>query len=137
MNSVNIEELYTWSQSIGEIEICAEISKKDKKSLIVDLKRNWIRVSIGSSVLLEGKLFKDIVVDDCNWYIEEDTHLFITLEKSNKKEWWSCLIEGGKKIDTTKLVPEESSISDFKGPERSMIEKMMYEQRMKMEENQK
>lgn len=80
--------------------------------------------------IIEGKLHKRIKVEDSTWYIE-DGKLKIDMAKVKVDEWWKHVCEGDPEIDTTKLKPEDSQLSDLDGETRSVVEKMMYDQRQK------
>lgn len=93
-------------------------------------KPNHLRVEIRGSVVVDGKLKNRVKSEDCTWYLEEGK-LMVELAKTSGDAWWAAVCEGDPEIDTTKLQPEESKLSDLDGETRGVVEKMMYDQRQK------
>jgi arsenate reductase-like glutaredoxin family protein len=84
--------------------------------------------------LVEGKWFKKINPGESFWNIERDgdkATLNVTIEKFEGQNWWKSLLQGDIEIDTQKVEPENSKLSDLDGDTRSTVEKMMFDQAQK------
>lgn len=53
--------------------------------------------------------------------LEDQEVILIHLEKVNKQQWWANVLTHHPKIDTTKIQPENSKLSDLDGETRSVV----------------
>jgi len=129
---------YKWTQTIKDVDITVPIPSNLKgRDLAVQIQKTKLSVAIkGKEPIMEGTLAHAIHVDESSWTLETtaDTavkELAIHLDKVNQMEWWPHVLTHHPKIDTTKIQPENSKLSDLDGETRAMVEKMMFDQRQK------
>ncbi|KAI5371001.1 putative CS domain, HSP20-like chaperone, NudC family [Septoria linicola] len=127
---------YKWTQTIQDLDLSAPIPANLKgKDLDVKITKTALKAGIkGQEPIIDGTFPHPILVDDSTWTLETTStgkELSIHLDKVNKMEWWAHVVTSAPKIDTSKISPENSSLSDLDGETRSMVEKMMFDQRQK------
>jgi len=124
---------YMWTQTLGALEVYVDVPPGVKaKQIVCDIGGETLKVGVkGSPLILEGKMHSKVKPDDCMWTLLDNKCVQITLEKFDNMKWWSCVMQGDAGIDTKKIVPENSKLSDLDGETRMTVEKMMYDQRQK------
>lgn len=129
---------YVWHQTLEEISAYIPLPDHTKATMInVKIGINDFKFSMKdkpNEPVLDAKWCKKINAGESIWNIEKDGDkrtLAITLEKFEGKNWWNCLLIGDIEIDTQKVEPENSKLSDLDGETRSTVEKMMFDQAQK------
>jgi len=127
---------YKWTQTIADVDVTAIVPANIKgRDLDVKITKTSLRAGLrGQEPIIEGTLPHSILVDESAWTLETTPtgkELAIHLDKVNKMEWWPHVITSAPKIDTSKISPENSKLSDLDGETRTMVEKMMYDQNQK------
>lgn len=122
---------YSWTQSLQEACIVVRVPKgTNAKQLEVEIKREYLRVGVkgANTPIIDGELSEPVKKEDCFWNLADD-NLEITLQKINTMHWWKNVIKEDPEINTQKVEPENSKLSDLDGETRQTVEKMMFDQR--------
>jgi len=124
---------YTWTQTLSALEVFVDVPPGIKaKQIVCDIGVESLKLGVkGQPCILEGKLHSKVKPDDCMWTLLDNKMVQVTMEKLDGMKWWNCVMQGDATIDTKKIVPENSKLSDLDGETRMTVEKMMYDQRQK------
>ncbi|XP_057451844.1 protein BOBBER 1 [Lotus japonicus] len=131
-NGMDLEK-YSWTQTLQEVTVNVPVPHGTKSRFVVcEIKKNHLKVGLkGQPPIIEGEFFRPVKPDDCYWSIEDQSALSILLTKHDQMDWWKCLVKGDPEIDTQKVEPENSRLSDLDAETRQTVEKMMFDQRQK------
>jgi hypothetical protein len=121
---------YKWTQTIKDLDLTIPISATLRaRDLDISLTKTHLKVAIkGQNPIIDADFHKQIRVDDSTWTLETvkaGKEVAVHLDKANGMEWWSCVVKGAPELDTSKIQPENSQLSELDGETRGMVEKMM------------
>ncbi|KAK2736226.1 hypothetical protein FQN57_000824 [Myotisia sp. PD_48] len=129
---------YKWTQTIKDADVTISVPAETRgKDLDVVLTKAKLKVALkGKEPFIDGSFPHPILVDESTWTLETTSappgkEISVHLDKMNKLEWWPHIVTTAPKVDVTKITPENSQLGDLDGATRSMVEKMMYDQRQK------
>ncbi|KAL3524408.1 hypothetical protein ACH5RR_017242 [Cinchona calisaya] len=124
---------YSWVQSLQEVTVNIPVPPGTKSRFIsCEIKKNHLKFGLkGQPAVIDGELYQSVKVEDSFWSLEDQKSVSILLTKQNQMEWWKCLVKGDPEVDTQKVEPENSKLSDLDPETRSTVEKMMFDQRQK------
>jgi hypothetical protein len=124
---------YSWTQELGEVDINVPVPQGTRgKDLAVVIQKMKLSVGLkGHEPIMAGNLCKEIKVEDSTWTVQDNKVVLIHLEKLNKQTWWENVLTHHPKINTRKIEPENSKLSDLDGETRGMVEKMMFDNQQK------
>jgi len=130
-------EKYSWTQTLSDVNVSVNVPKGIKsKDVVFSISKTRLKVGIrGQDPILDGELQEPIKTDEATWTLEDGDNggriLGVYFEKVNQMTWWPCVLKGEPEINTKKVQPENSKLSDLDGETRQTVEKMMYDQRQK------
>ncbi|XP_062148242.1 protein BOBBER 1-like [Alnus glutinosa] len=131
-NGLDLDK-YSWTQTLQEVTLNVPVPTGTKSRFVVcEIKKNHLKVGLkGQPPIIEGELFRSVKPDDCYWSIEDQNAVSILLTKHDQMEWWKSVVKGDPEVDTQKVEPESSKLSDLDPETRQTVEKMMFDQRQK------
>ena len=131
---------YTWIQKLVDVDIEVAVPKGTRaRDVAVDIRRKNLSVGLkNKEPVMSGELCREIKIEDSTWTIglyshsaslmgrsdsfretpEDQERVCVHLEKIDGQKWWENVLTHHPKIDTTKIEPENSKLSDLDGETR-------------------
>lgn len=131
---------YTWTQKLMDVDIEVAVPKGTRaRDVAVDIGRKKLSIGLkNQEPVMSGELCREIKIEDSTWTLglylhpvaimdrsdsfhgipEDQERICVHLEKIDRQKWWENVLTHHPKIDTTKIEPENSKLSDLDGETR-------------------
>ena len=125
--------MYRWTQTLEDVTVVYLVPEGTRgRDLDVRITEKSLQFGFkGKEPIFTGTLCKPCVEDESFWSVVDGRELTMTLTKAKGMEWWKAVCVGDPEIDTQKVTPEDSKLSDLDPETRATVEKMMFDQRQK------
>jgi len=134
-NGFTFDNGQSWVQTLQDVTFTIPVPQGTKaRDCVVEITKTHLKVGLksqGSEHIIDGDLHKEIVVDDSFWNINDGKELELYLQKVDTMTWWDRVTSDQEAINTRKVEPENSKLSDLDAETRQTVEKMMFDQRQK------
>jgi len=131
-NGADLEN-YSWTQTLQELEVRVpfRLPKLKSRDVVCNIGKKHLTVGLRNQTpIIDSDFPHEIKAEESFWTLNTG-NLTLNIEKVNQMEWWDQLVTSDPLINTKKVSPENSKLSDLDGETRSMVEKMMFDQRAK------
>ena len=127
---------YKWEQTLEDVTVSVLVEKGTPSKMVnVQFKKNHLIVGVkGKTPIIDGDLSEECIPSECVWNIQDSKdgrEVQVNLIKKKGMQWWKNVIVGHPEVDTSKITPENSKLSDLDPETRMTVEKMMFDQRAK------
>ena len=135
VNNGSVTDQYIWTQTLTEVTVNIFIPDGVASKFIkVNVTSTHLKITVNGQVHLEGEFHQRIKADEHVWVIDTFNKrrcVILTFEKFENQSWWKCVLKGEAEINTRKVEPENSQLSDLDDDTRPTVEKMMIDMRRK------
>lgn len=134
--SVEREIPYKWEQTLEDVTVSVIVPPGTTSKMVnCKITKTHLVVGVkGQTPIIDGDLSEEVKASDSMWSIQDVSNgreIQVMLQKKKTMQWWKCVITGDPEIDTSKIEPENSKLSDLDPETRATVEKMMFDQRAK------
>lgn len=131
---------YAWTQTLEEAKVTITLDNGNLRGKDFNVVLTSTHCTVGikgqPAIISNSQWYEQINAEDSNWILEPTPEggkvLSINIQKwGDRNGWWDCAFKGDDKINTQKIQPETSKVSDLDGEMKGTVEKMMFDMKQK------